>query len=83
MAYRVPGSGIRSEPVATYAAAMVMLDPLIHCARLGIEPAFLVLQRPSSDPVVPQQELFKYFILFFFFLWPHLQQVAVPGPEIK
>ena len=41
----VPRSGIESQPqLLTFITAVAMPDPLIHCARLGIEPCL------NSDP---------------------------------
>ena len=42
--------------VAIYVAAVAMLDPLIRCAWLGIEPASWCC-RDTADPVAPQWEL--------------------------
>ena len=55
--YGVSEPGIRSKTtVATYATAVVTLDPLIHCAGPEIEPAFWH-SRNAANPVVPQQEI--------------------------
>ena len=44
--------------VATYATAAAVLDPLTHCAKPGLEPSVLALQRHCRS-VAPQQELLK------------------------
>ena len=45
---------------ASYTTAAAVLNPLTHCARLGIEPASLC-SRDIADPAAPQQELFDFF----------------------
>ena len=42
--------------VVTYAAALATLDPLTHCAGLGIEPVSW-RYRDATDPIAPHREL--------------------------
>ena len=53
--------------VADYMAALAMLDPLIHCMGLGIEPMSRCW-RDTTNPVAPHQELLMY-MLFKCSLW--------------
>ena len=50
---------------------MVMLDPLTHSAGLGSESASWHC-RDTANPIVPQQELLKFYTHIFFFLGLHL-----------
>ena len=42
--------------ITTEAAAAATLDPLTHCARLGIKPMSQCFQE-AADPLTPQREL--------------------------
>ena len=43
--------------VVTHGADATMLDPLTHCARLGIKPASFWCCSGATEPIVPQQGL--------------------------
>ena len=64
----------------TYAAAVAMPDPLIHCAGLGIKPMSWRC-RNTTNPVEPQWELHALFYLFFCYtcdMWNFLSQGSNP-----
>ena len=48
--------------VATCAAAVAMLDPLTHCAGLGIKPASWHCG-DTANPIVSQQKLLESFLM--------------------
>ena len=71
-----------------------MLDPLTHCAGLGIKPASQC-SRDAADPVAPQWEpqkiyfllitlpLSLLFIFIFCFLWLSLRHMVFPRLGVK